>query len=345
MMAPDAQARTTLRRLAAVVAAAAACLGTSCTSMATADPHHNITFRPPVYLGAVGWGLTDTVNFGNGTFAVVVAGAAGVGTRTLLSRNGGVAYTNAANATAVLGTNTIRMPGQYPTAHDFGTVGNGALRSPTARYWELRGRQETEVHTYTRDTPVVFQGLPMHLKCDAKYSTCPIRLQGSGAVRFGDGTLLQSAIVYTAARGDATSVVCFRSTDGLRWTYTGTIANASNYTASEEGPNENDLAMLDFGVVLAVIRTDGGDGLPGHVYKSYSYSYSMDGGFTWTPLAAMPGTGCARPRLLMLGGGFAPLLMSGGKRALRWHVIMVPARPDPLTGDGPPPQACPHPFI
>ena len=39
----------------------------------------------------------------------------------------------------------------------------------------------------------------------------------------------------------------------------------------------------------------------------------MDGGYTWTPLVAMPGTGCARPRLLMLGGGFAPLLMSGGR--------------------------------
>jgi len=155
----------------------------------------------------------------------------------------------------------------------------------------------------------------MHLGCDAKYSTCPLRLQGSGVVRFGDGTMLQSAIVYTksAPHEYATSVVCFRSTDGLHWNYTGTIANASDHPGSEEGPNENDLAIADFGVVVAVVRTDAGDGVPDHTYQEYSYTYSMDGGFTWVPLSKMPGTGSARPRLLMLGGGYAPLLMSGGR--------------------------------
>ena len=61
------------------------------------------------------------------------------------------------------------------------------------------------------------------------------------------------------------------------------------------------------------MRTDAGDGRPSHAYAPYSYTTSIDGGTTWAPLQPMNGTGSARPRLLMLGGGYAPLLMSGGR--------------------------------
>ena len=45
----------------------------------------------------------------------------------------------------------------------------------------------------------------------------------------------------------------------------------------------------------------------------YYYTVSLDGGRTWPKMQPMPGTGCARPRLLQLGRGYAPLLMSGGR--------------------------------
>ena len=36
-------------------------------------------------------------------------------------------------------------------------------------------------------------------------------------------------------------------------------------------PNEHDLAVLAFGVVLAVVRTDAGDGLPGQSFTQIQY--------------------------------------------------------------------------
>ena len=62
-----------------------------------------------------------------------------------------------------------------------------------------------------------------------------------------------------------------------------------------------------------MVRLDAGDGLATHPYVDYHYTVSVDGGRTWPRLLPMAGTGCARPRLLQLGGGFAPLLMSGGR--------------------------------
>ena len=58
---------------------------------------------------------------------------------------------------------------------------------------------------------------------------------------------------------------------------------------------------------------DAGDGLASHPYVPYYFTVSQDGGRTWPKMQPMPGTGCARPRLLPLGGSFAPLLMSGGR--------------------------------
>ena len=89
----------------------------------------------------------------------------------------------------------------------------------------------------------------------------------------------------------------------------------------QEGPNEHDLAMLDFGQVLAVVRSscsvpsdvlvrkcqtkaegvllllpppptqvrlDAGDGLASHPYVPYYYTISRDGGVTWPKVSADP---------------------------------------------------------
>ena len=151
-----------------------------------------------------------------------------------------------------LASNIVPTLGEGAALHDFGNVSahNSALpaggvtsvTSATATYWSLPppaapwAATPPAVSVETKHTPVVFRGLPVPVHCDGSYGTCPIRLQGSGAIVTGDGSLVQSAIVYYAGGTAATSIVCFRSNDGLQWDYTGTIANASDYPASEEGP-------------------------------------------------------------------------------------------------------------
>lgn len=86
---------------------------------------------------------------------------------------------------------------------------------------------------------------------------------------------------------------------------------------------ENDLALMADGkTVMVVMRTDGdcncagatGYGACG-IYREYYQSYSSDFGRTWSSATPIPGTGCARPRLLSLGVG-RPVLMSGGRRCV-----------------------------
>ena len=66
----------------------------------------------------------------------------------------------------------------------------------------------------------------------------------------------------------ATSVVAFRATDrlGLSWEYAGTILDAASAPQSEEGPNENDLALMPDGRILCVLRLDAGDGVRSQPY-------------------------------------------------------------------------------
>jgi len=149
---------------------------------------------------------------------------------------------------------------------------------------------------------------------------CPFRLEGGDTVVLADGSLLLSAIVYWGGSGvEATSVVAFGSTETGIWTYRGTIADASAYPLSQEGPNENALAALADGTtVVSVVRLDAGDGPSSHPYANYTLATSTDGGRTWSKGREL-NAGCARPRLLHLGadgrGGIspAPLLLSGGR--------------------------------
>lgn len=87
-----------------------------------------------------------------------------------------------------------------------------------------------------------------------------------------------------------------------------------------------DLATLDDGTIIAVIRMDGGDGDGAKWAKTnnhakdlendfdhflpYHISRSTDAGVTWSTLEPLP-AGCARPRLLNVVGT-GTLLMSGG---------------------------------
>ena len=72
------------------------------------------------------------------------------------------------------------------------------------------------------------------------------------------------------------SIAVFRAVSPFRsWSLHGVIANASDYPCSTEGPSEHDIVRLADGRLMAVFRTDGGDG---HGWQPYSQSFSEDQG-------------------------------------------------------------------
>ena len=114
----------------------------------------------------------------------------------------------------------------------------------------------------------------------------------------------------------------FRSNDTFSWDYLSTVACASDFPKSGEGPNENSLALTSSGDLLTVMRFDANDGTRwgDHSEKNYFSSRSSDGGRTWTKASEMrdmsgKGIGTARPRLLLLGGS----LLLTGSRVLSSH--------------------------
>eukprot|EP01043_Picozoa_sp_COSAG02_P036292 COSAG02_NODE_2648_length_8336_cov_3.970378_7_plen_450_part_00 len=132
-----------------------------------------------------------------------------------------------------------------------------------------------------------------------------------------------SPSVVSNSNISAKSLVAWRSTDGFDWTFQGIITDARDYVPHKStvgNTEENDMAiMADGKTVMIVMRTDGDcncAGATGHnecgLYREYYQSYSTDLGKSWTVATPIPGTGCARPRLLSLGVG-KPMLMSGGR--------------------------------
>ena len=251
------------------------------------------------------------------------------------------------------------------TLHDLGDVTSVADKD--AEYFAFNS-SHTTYYSYFLDLPlsfaarrsndsIVFRGLPQPATCgDASHAFgCPFRTGGRGSVRLPDGSLVMSIIVYWGgahANPDpklapkATSVVAFRSTDGvgLVWEYAGTILDAASAPSSEEGPNENDLALLADGkTILSVIRLDAGDGPVTRPYKPYVQSLSDDGGRTWSaPVSMGPGVGCARPRLLSLGMG--GVVLSGGRLSPTNRDVLCarPSAPGPLPSAlATPPAAAP----
>jgi hypothetical protein len=120
-------------------------------------------------------------------------------------------------------------------------------------------------------------------------------------------------------------VVAYSSSDGFAWDYIGTILLAADAPDSEEGPNENDLALMSDGSsIICVLRLDAGDGrtprppdMQPHHFLPYVKVVSRDGAKTWSKAVSLVDTrgfmmGCARPRLLGMGPG-GGVVLSGGR--------------------------------
>lgn len=206
---------------------------------------------------------------------------------------------------------------------DFGRLSPDDMqnRSWTApnrsRYSLSRGGRVTVA---TEATVVRFTGLPRSAQLPPQ-TPAMIRLMGASWLDIGGGKQLQTAMIKFNSTGQscptANSIVVFVSADGGKtYGYSGMVADAADLPFSQEGPNEHDCALLpstksDGGKLIGcAIRLDGGDGPISHPYLPFYWTQSSDSGRSWSKPVAMNGTGCARPRLLLLGD---TLLLSGGR--------------------------------
>jgi hypothetical protein len=205
----------------------------------------------------------------------------------------------------------------------------------TFRFNEFVGRFEYMIENRS----VSFSGMPYPGATCGNYRLaygCPFRILGRGVVKIvedGNTVLVQSAVVYfdvekyasplSELNDYATTIVSFRSTDGgYHWTYAGVILAAADVPQSEEGPNENDLVVLnDRKTIMCVTRLDAGDGFLTERYSPYATIISSDGGFTWEEPVVLPrSVGCARPRLVAFDSG---IVMSGGRLSATNHDVLI----------------------
>eukprot|EP01050_Picozoa_sp_SAG11_P012610 SAG11_NODE_1413_length_4981_cov_2.208726_2_plen_363_part_00 len=128
----------------------------------------------------------------------------------------------------------------------------------------------------------------------------------------------------------APTQVLFRSTDeGRIWLYQGTLMNPADYPHSQNptAMSESALTQLADGSLMAILRFDGDCGCAPPkteqharargecgVYRYYHQVFSTDGR-SWSHAKAVNGTGCVKPRMMMLGepGVPGPLLLTGGR--------------------------------
>ena len=194
------------------------------------------------------------------------------------------------------------------TAHNMGDlqfVGNAtsvASNASTLFTVDSEGNFEARL-VATANSSVRFDGIPSP-------GIKGFRTGGADWLRLPDGSLVASIIVQWAnTSGKQASIASFRSEDGdgYQWIFAGSIARADDpRVASNEGPNENSLALLNNGSLLCVMRLDAGDA---GRYHRYASSLSSDG-HSWSVAKMLNGVGAARPRLLRLGSS---LLLSGGR--------------------------------
>lgn len=164
------------------------------------------------------------------------------------------------------------------SVHDFGSAASDLNSNISQRF------------SLTNDSVVVSPGPAVRITGLPHKLSCSMQLQS--VVVFGDGTLLQSAAVCWDGRN---ATIVLASKDGVSWAFRGVVA---------EEVATITLSMVDFGQVLAVVS------LADH---STYYTFTRDGGYTWSALNST-GTRSLQASLLVLGDGYAPLLMAGGYR-------------------------------
>ena len=77
------------------------------------------------------------------------------------------------------------------------------------------------------------------------------------------------------------SIWLFASTDfGRNWRFRSVVCAYNETNGSQEGANENDLAVTSDGSLLVVFRVDGGDGYPDHLHRPFMKTTSRDDGLT-----------------------------------------------------------------
>lgn len=139
---------------------------------------------------------------------------------------------------------------------------------------------------------VSFRSLPVPLKCTAGGVTADcfwLHAGGTASLpqELGGGLVMTNCVPWLngkfGALREGAGVFVWHSVDGLAWEYRGTVAGATAYPTSGEGPNENDISLLADGRTLLVVfriddGVDGGNGVP----KNYQAATSTDGGHTWS---------------------------------------------------------------
>ena len=101
------------------------------------------------------------------------------------------------------------------------------------------------------------------------WGSCPFLIDGGGSsggiIEINENNtavLVQTVTVYLGDKIYANprkelnnislSIIAFRSIDGgFTWTYSSVVISASAVPESEEGPNENDLVLIDGGKTIA----------------------------------------------------------------------------------------------
>jgi hypothetical protein len=184
--------------------------------------------------------------------------------------------------------------------HDLGNACSSTKGVPQAVYsnngtvdsWEASRDGSGPPTKRTVPLAVSFRSLPVPLTCTTGGvgADC-FWLHAGGTATLpqvlGGGMVMSNCVPWLGGRFGATptgaGVFAWHSTDGVAWSYRGTVATAAQFPTSGEGPNENDLTLLADGrTLLSVFRID--DGVDGGKVdaKNYRSSTSDDGGKTWS---------------------------------------------------------------
>ena len=272
----------------------------------------SMSFGPPQTFEGYGGKMSNTLDLYPDGFA------SGRTNRPVSSADGGKSFQNVpSNATFFSDFSFHTDAKGHRVAQDFGT-GLVYVHAPNVTsvtfnatsIWRFQG----DNLTWQNGPDVTYKGLP-HPVCGHGTNDW-ISPHASGHVEFADGTHLHSTIIEWCDGPypyGPTSLVAFRSSDGIEYEYAGTLLTSLDVPTSSEGPNEHDCALLGNGDVLCVARMGAGDGRGG--YMPLYRVVTSDRGSTWSKAEAMPGIGCARPHLVQLDDNIT--LLSAGRSMMK----------------------------